>query len=90
MRAVSAGANCTGVWARSSHNTVLDWSRLGQTRNCRITFKDIEDNGATGDTETLTGPAYLTNLELGGVKGQKWSSSFELIFDGLPDRANKA
>lgn len=84
VRSVGAQASCSGVWALSSHQAIVDWRRNGTTLNARVTFGKVTASGASTDTETMTGPAYLTNWSLEGTYGQKWTSSFDLVFDGLP------
>lgn len=89
IRSVGATASASGVWALSSHQTITDWRRDGTTLNVQIKFEVVDDSGAATDTLTLTGPAYLTNFSLEGQYGQKFNTSFELVFDGLPTAALK-
>lgn len=74
----------TGVWARSSHQKMLDWFAATDGLNVRITYQDITANGAASDTETETGVAILASMETARTKGQKVTSSIELQFDGMP------
>lgn len=84
VRSVGAQASASGVWALSSHQAILGWSRGGTTLDVKITFVKVTDSGAATDTEEMAGPAYLTNLSIENAYGQKASSSFEIVFDGLP------
>ncbi len=84
VRSVGAQASCSGVWALSSHQAILDWARAGTTLSCKITFGVVTDSGAATDTEVLTGDAYMTNLSYSMQYGQKVTASFDLVFDGLP------
>lgn len=85
VRSVGATAQASGVWALSSHQNILAWARSAATKSVRITFGVVSDSGTPGtDTETLTGDAYMTNLNYELAYGQKVNASFELVFDGLP------
>jgi len=75
----------SGVWASQSHEMMLDWWYLGQTKNIRI--KHVK--AAVGDTEYETGPAILVNLNNAVEKGQKVNAEIEIQFDGVPERTAK-
>lgn len=86
VRSIDVTVSGTGVWAQSSHETLMDWFYSAATKNIRIGNL----NALVGDTEYETGPALLTNLSNSRTKGQKVSASISIEFDGTPTRAAKA
>ncbi|WP_421406837.1 phage tail tube protein [Agrobacterium tumefaciens] len=77
----------TAVWARQSHEMMMDWWYLAQRKNIRVAHL----NAAVGDTEYETGFAYLTNMNDDAQKGQgKVTREIEIRFDGIPTRTAKA
>lgn len=79
--------NTSGVWAKQSHQMLLDWWYSGQTKNVRVHHV----NADVGDTEYETGPAYLVVYPNSVERGQKVNSGdLDIQFDGLPIRTAKA
>lgn len=90
VRSLGASSSCTGVWALESHEAMLDWAESGATKNVKITFGVVSDSGVATDTETMTGPAYLGNVEYNVSKESgKVTATFDLTFDGIPTRTAK-
>ncbi|MDW9792118.1 hypothetical protein GOB42_15135 [Sinorhizobium meliloti] len=75
----------SGVWARQSHELMLDWWYGGQTLNIRVQHV----NAAVGDTEYESGAAYLTQLSNTVEKGQSIQAELAIEFDGIPTRTAK-
>ncbi|WP_299734654.1 phage tail tube protein [uncultured Roseobacter sp.] len=86
VRNIEISASGTGVWAQSSHETLMDWFYSSATKNIRIGNL----NASVGDTEYETGPAILTDLSNSRTKGQKVTASISIEFDGTPVRSAKA
>lgn len=86
VRSIEVSASGTGVWAQSSHETLMDWFYGGASRHVRLGNL----NAAVGDTEYETGMAFLTSLSNTRTKGQKVTASIEIQFDGTPTRAAKS
>lgn len=79
--------NASGVWARQSHQMLLDWWYSGQTKNVRVHHV----KAAPGDTEYETGAAYLVVYPNSVERGQKVATGdLDIQFDGLPTRTAKA
>lgn len=76
----------SGVWARQSHEAMLDWWYGGQPKNIRVHHV----NAAVGDTEYETGPALLATLSNSVERGQKIQAELSIEFDGVPARTAKA
>ena len=74
----------TGVWARGSHQAMMEWWRSGSTLSTRLRNTNVEDNGATDDIYGETGPALLVSLNNSRTKGQKVTAEIEIQFDGVP------
>ena len=86
VRSVEVSVSGTGVWAQSSHETLMDWFYSSSTQDIRIGNL----KAATGDTEYETGVGLLASLSNSRTKGQKVSASIEIQFDGIPTRTAKA
>lgn len=71
-----------GVWAKQSHENMLDWWYSGQTRNIRVHHVLADP----GDTEFETGPAYLQSINNQAERGTKVTAEVAIEFDGLPTR----
>lgn len=76
----------SGIWARQSHEMMLDYWYSGQTKNIRVQHV----NAAVGDTEYESGPAILSQLNNAVEKGQKITAEVTFDFDGIPTRTAKA
>lgn len=74
----------TGVWAQSSHGSMMDWWYDGATRNVRVR----NTKASTGDTQIEAGPAILATLSNARTKGQRVSAEISIQFDGLPTRTD--
>lgn len=86
-RAATVGVSGTAVWARQSHEMMMDWWYTKARKNIRIAHV----NAAVGDTEYETGPAYLTDLnDSAEIGAGKVTREIEIRFDGLPTRTAKA
>lgn len=86
VRSIEVSASGTGVWAQSSHETLMDWFYSSAALDARIGNLKAD----VGDTEYETGVAILANLSNSRTKGQKVSAAIELQFDGTPTRFAKA
>lgn len=86
VRSQTVTIDATGVWARSSNKTMMDWWRSGSTKKIRIR----NTAAAIGDPETESGPALLVTMTDARTKGQKVTREINIRFDGVPDIANKA
>lgn len=84
VRSLGATISASGVWSLSSHQNVLAWAQSGATKSVRVSYLVVTASGASTDTETLTGNARMTNLQIQQDYGQKMRVSFELAFDGVP------
>ncbi len=80
VRSVEMTVSATGVWAQQNHGTMRAWMKSGTTRNVRLRHA----NAAAGDPEYETGPALLTSMSEGRMKGKKVTREIELVFDGMP------
>lgn len=87
VRSTEVTCSATGVWALTSHEAVMDWFYSGSTLNARIRNIKVDNDGASGDTITETGPAILVSLNNSRTKGQKVTAEMEIQFDGVPTRA---
>lgn len=85
VESLEVTVSATGVWAQSSHETMMAWFYSGASKNVRIGNL----KASVGDTEYETGPALLTNLGHSRTKGQKVSASINIEFDGTPARSDK-
>lgn len=72
----------TAIWAKESHENLLDWWYSGQTKVIRIQHVNAE----SGDTEYETGPAYLQSLSNQADRGTKVTAEMAIEFDGIPTR----
>lgn len=86
VRSQTVTVDATGVWARSSNKTMMDWWYSGATKNIRLR----NTAAATGDPETESGPALLVTMTDARTKGQKVTREVNIRFDGVPTVANKA
>ncbi len=86
VRSITVTVEATGVWARSSNKTMLDWFYSGATKKVRVR----NTAAAVGDPETESGPALLTSTVDARTKGQKVTREISIRFDGVPTVANKA
>lgn len=77
----------TGVWARQSHEKLMDWFYNGSRLSTRVRHANVEASGEVGDTITETGWAYLVNFPTNASKGPKVEAEIEIRFDGVPTRA---
>lgn len=85
VESLEVTVSATGVWAQSSHETMIAWFYSGASKNVRIGNL----KASVGDTEYETGRALLTNLGHARTKGQKVSASINIEFDGTPARSDK-
>jgi hypothetical protein len=85
VRAVEVTISGTMTWAQSSHDVILKWNRLGETKNVRVTY----GNASVGDVYTETGPALLTSLTTQRSKGKSVSSEVEIQFKGVPTMVDR-
>lgn len=76
----------SGVWAKQSHEMMLDWWYGGQTKNIRLQHV----NADVGDTEYESGPAILAELNNAVEKGKVVNAEISIEFNGLPTRTAKA
>ena len=75
-----------GVYARQSHQKMLDWWYGGHTLNVRI--KHVK--AIRGETEYESGPAYLVSLnETAEKSAGAVTSELSIEFDGVPTRTAK-
>lgn len=79
-------ASGAGVWAKQSHENMLNWWYSGAPLNVRVHHVNAE----SGDTEYETGPAYLVSLSNQAERGTKVTAEVSIEFDGLPTRTAKA
>lgn len=86
VRSITVTVSATGVWARSSNKAMLDWFYSSATKNVRLR----NTAAASGDPETESGPALLTNMTDARTKGQKVTREIEIRFDGTPTVTDKA
>lgn len=89
VRSQSVSVSASGVWALSSHESMMDWWYSGATLSARIRNTKVVDDGSTGDTTIETGDALLTTLNNSRTKGQKVTAEIEIQFDGVPTRTAK-
>ena len=76
----------SGVWAKQSHEKMLDWWYSGGAKNIRVYHANVD----SGDTEYESGSAFLTQLSNQAEKGQKVTAEVSIEFDGVPTRTAKA
>lgn len=76
----------SGVWARQSHELMLDWYYQGSKKNIRVQHV----NAGVGETEYEAGLAILATLNNTVEKGQKIQSEISIEFDGVPSRIMKS
>ena len=86
VRSIDVKISASGVWAQSSHETLIAWLYSGATKNIRVTH----ENSAVGDTEIEAGAALLVKLDNQREKGKKVTASVEIEFVGVPTRTDKA
>lgn len=86
VRSITVTVDATGVWARSSNATMLEWFYSGATKNIRVR----NTAAAVGDPETESGPALLTSTVDSRTKGQKVTREVAIRFDGVPTVTDKA
>jgi hypothetical protein len=86
VRSQTVTVDATGVWARSSNKTMMDWFYSGGDKNIRIR----NTASAVGDPETESGPAILVSIKDGRTKGQKVTREINIRFDGVPIVTDKA
>jgi len=84
VRSQEVTASGSGVWARQSHQNLMQWWRSGAVLNARLRNANVEDNGTIGDIFEETGPAILVNLNNSRTKGQKMTAEMEIQWDGVP------
>lgn len=85
VESLEVTVSATGVWAQSSHETMMAWFYSGASKNVRIGNL----KASVGDTEYETGPAVLSNLGNSRSKGQKVTASINIEFSGTPTRSDK-
>lgn len=86
VRSIEVTVSATGIWAKSSQDSLKQWFYSAATKNVRLR----DTAAASGDIETESGPALLSKLDSTRTKGKKVSAEIELQFDGSPARADKA
>lgn len=86
VMSLDVSATGTGVWAQSSHETLMAWFYGGTTKNARLGHL----KAASGDTEYETGPALLTQLNHARTKGQKVTANITIQFSGTPTLTDQA
>lgn len=85
VSSIEVTVSASGVWAQSSHETMMAWFYSAQTKNIRL----AHTKASVGDTEYETGPALLSSLGHARTKGAKVSASINLEFDGTPTLSDK-
>ncbi len=78
--------SATGVWARESHERLLQWALTGAIVNVRF----IYTAAAVGDVEFITGPAILTSLTHSREKGQRVSAQLQIVKAGAVTTTDQA
>lgn len=86
VRSQTVTVEATGVWARSSNGTMVNWWYSGATKNIRLR----NTAAASGDPETEAGPALLVTMTDARTKGQKVTREVSIRFDGVPIVTDKA
>jgi hypothetical protein len=86
VRSIEVSVSATGVWARSSQDTLKNWFYSSATKNIRIR----DTAASSGDAAIESGPALLATLTNTRTKGQKVSAEIELQFDGVPTLTDAA
>lgn len=85
VRSIEVTVSATGIWAKSSQDSLKQWFYSSATKNIRLR----DTAAASGDIETESGPALLTKLDNTRTKGKKVSAEIELQFDGSPTLTDK-
>jgi predicted secreted protein len=78
--------SATGVWARESHERLLQLALTGAIVNARF----IYTAAAVGDVEFITGPAILTSLSHSREKGQRVSAELQFVKAGAVTTTDQA
>lgn len=86
VRSLEVTASGTGVWARTSHQNMMEWFYSGAPLNARLRNADVETNGASGDIYAEQGAALLSSLSNERSKGQQVTAELELQFTTIPAR----
>lgn len=81
VRSIELSVSASGVWARESHNAILDWFYSGRSKNARIG----QLAAGSGDTIYEGGPCLLVNVTNQRTKGQKVTAGLEFGFSGYDD-----
>lgn len=90
VRSQQVKVTATGHWAAQSHQVVYNWWRNATRLNARIRNKKVETAAVSGETYAEQGPALLVNMKNERVKGKRYSSELEIVFDGVPAAVNNA
>ncbi|MGX9144978.1 phage tail tube protein [Mesorhizobium sp. 128a] len=85
VRSIDVSVSATGIWARSSQDSLKQWFYSAASKNVRLR----DTAAASGDIETESGPALLSKLDNTRTKGKKVTASIELHFDGSPTLTDK-
>lgn len=86
VNSIEVTVSASGVWAQSSHETMMAWFYSAATKNIRLGHM----KASVGDTQYETGPALLTSLANSRQKGAKVTASINLEFDGTPALTDRA
>lgn len=83
VRSIELSVSASGVWARESHEQILDWFYGASTKLARIGHLAA----GSGDTQYEGGPCLLTAVNNSRSKGQKVTASLEFAFAGYDGTA---
>ena len=79
VRSLELTVSGSGVWARESHEAILDWFYSGRSKLARIGHLAA----GSGDTIYEGGPCLLTSVNNARTKGQKVTAALEFAFSGF-------
>lgn len=86
VKSIGVSMQCSGVWTKESHETLLQWWNSAAPKNVKIQYASAD----VGDVEYLEAPAILANLEHSAEKGDYLKGSFSLMFTERPTMTDAA
>lgn len=85
VKAVGASISGSGMWAKQSHETMMQWILNGTKKNVKVRYP-----ATAGDVGSLTGPAVCTALGHAAEKGGRITCEISIEFSAKPVLADAA
>lgn len=85
-KSYSVAIEGSGMWAKQSHGTLLNWWKSGAAKNMKVQYVEA----APGEPEFIEGPAIITKIGNAVEKGGRLSADLSFRFTEMPTFTNAA